>query len=138
MTALQLHQLVNGYIATWLSTYDPDLPVDWDGAPASPQLRAAWDNHSAAWIRPVVESADTNTVSIGSDPNPRTEGRIVVQVFVPANTTIRQALEIGDSLGQHLQYWRPDTLVTDCYNLDRGGESDGWNMAVLSVEFTAG
>ena len=138
MTFLQFHQAISGRIAEWLASYEPNLPVDWDNAPASPQLKAAWEGKGAAWIRPVVAVADTATASIGHKPNSRTEGLVQIQVFVPENATIRRALEIGDSLGQHLEHWRSGSLATDCYSVNRSGTSDGWFMAVVSVPFTAG
>lgn len=138
MTFLELHQIINGKIAEWLAGYDPDLPVDWENVPASPQLKAAWERKRAAWIRPVINVADTATATIGHEPSSRTAGKIRVQVFVPENGTVRQTLEIGDSLGQHLEYWRSGTLVTDCYSVNRAGTSDGWFMAVIDVDFSAG
>lgn len=131
MTFEQIRLAIESRLAAW-----PDAPIAFDNVPNGPTLQAAIDGKQP-WVRLTLVPGDTMTVAIGDGPKARHSGLIMLQVFTPERTGSTQAMQLADSLAQHIQYWQQGGLETQAASLARVGSQNGWFQINISAPYRA-
>ena len=75
MTPEEIRQTLEGHMATWT-----DVPVAFDGHPATPAVKSAQDNNTP-WVRFTIAPGTTVNRSITDKPCPRRPGLVLIQIF---------------------------------------------------------
>ncbi|MGE6580398.1 phage tail terminator-like protein [Vreelandella aquamarina] len=119
-----------------LASWD-GVPVEYDGAPQTPELKAAIEAKQS-WVRCTIQHGASLVASISNRPETRRTGIIQLQVFTPENRGSRPAALLADSLAAHFEYHQDGHLTTDAASVQRVGESDGWYQYNVGVPFSAG
>ncbi|WP_404463087.1 DUF4128 domain-containing protein [Vreelandella aquamarina] len=119
-----------------LASWD-GVPVEYDGAPQSPALKAAIEAKES-WARCTIQHGDS--IPAGNDGNPcvRRTGRVVFQVFTPERRGSRPATLLADSLVPLFEYYQDGHFETQAMSVQRIGESDGWYQYNASTPFRMG
>lgn len=114
-----------------------EYPVAFDGAPASPALKAAQEARQP-FVRLTLVHGDSFTAGIAEQPCVRRVGLVMVQIFTADDQGSREAYQIADSLAELLQYHRDGDLETLAASVQRVGSQGGFFQLNLSVPFRAG
>lgn len=127
---------IRAIIEVRLSEWD-GVPVAYDNVTAGTAVQQAQDDGSP-WVRLTILHGDSETASIGKTPNVRRTGTVMCQVFTAERQGTREAMEIADSLADHLQYHQDDAFVLRAASVNRVGVSDDWYQINVAVPFSAG
>ena len=122
---------VESRLASW-----PDAPVSFDNVQTQPSVQAAIDA-KAPWVRLTIVPGDTLTAAIGDGPNARHTGLLVLQIFTAERVSSAKAMQLADSLAQHVQYWQDGKFETQAASLARVGQQNGWYQVNVSAPFRA-
>jgi hypothetical protein len=119
-----------------LASWD-GVPVEYDGAPQSPALKAAIEAKEP-WVRCTIQHGDSFTAGIGSGPCVRRTGLVQFQVFTDRLKGSRPAALLADSLAAHFEYYQDGQLETQAASVQRIGDSDGWYQYNATLPFRMG
>lgn len=117
-----------------------DAAVVFDGIPKSQAALDAIEN-GEPWVRLTIQHGESTAPYKGAEPGIRRTGLVMCQVFskmTPSNRGSHQAMDVADSLAEHLQFYRVDGLETLVSSLNRVGEQDGYYQVNLTTPFRAG
>lgn len=120
------------------------LKAVWDPRAMIPDgVNAAPPSDGSAWCRPVVNDEVAAQETLGDHPKVERHGRLLVQVFVPANNAgIRPALLLGEVIRAAFEcktLYTPGPIHFRGVLVRRGSPSptDGrWVMAIVDAPFT--
>lgn len=119
-----------------LASWD-GVPVEYDGAPQSPALKAAIEAKQS-WVRCTIQHGDSFAPYKGASPGVRRTGLAQFQVFTPERQGSRPAALLADSLAEHFQFYRDAGLELLTASVQRVGPSDGWYQYNCTIPFRAG
>lgn len=119
-----------------LASWD-GVPVEYDGAPQTPALKAAIDAKEP-WVRCTIQYGQSVTAGIGSAPCVRRTGLIMMQIFTPLDRGSRPAALLADSLVPLFEFYQDGHFETQAMSVQRIGESDGWYQYNASTSFRMG
>jgi len=122
---------VESHLAAW-----PDAPVSFDNVATQPSVQAAIDGKQP-WVRLTIVPGDTMTAAIGDGPKARHTGLLMLQVFTAENVSSAKAMQLADSLAQHIQYWQDGKFSTQAASLTRVGQQSGWFQVNVSASYRA-
>ena len=119
-----------------LASWD-GVPVEYDGAPQSPALKAAIEAKEP-WVRCTIQHGDSFAPYKGASPGVRRTGLTQLQVFTPERKGSRPAALLADSLAEHFQFYRSHGLELLTASVQRVGPENGWYMYLVSLPWRAG
>ena len=132
MTFEQIRLAIESKMALWT-----EAPVAFDGAPTGPAVKTAQQS-GTPWARLTIQSGDSFTAGVGSNPCVRRTGSIMVQIFTARDIGSRPALLLADSIAAHLEYWQSGQLETQAASVMRVGPRDNYYQINVSCPYRAG
>ncbi|MCG7598882.1 DUF4128 domain-containing protein [Halomonas sp. McH1-25] len=119
-------------------------PIQFYGYPDDGDVETAKANGNP-WVTCILRPAPAANTSIGSGPQPRRPGVLMLQVFVKpksfgeleagASPESLESLGIADSLTAHMENRRLNGVVTDAANVIVVGEQDGWWQLNVNIPY---
>lgn len=131
MTFEDIRLAVESHLASW-----DGVPVAYDNVATQPSVQTAIDAKEP-WVRLTIVPGDTLTAAIGDGPKARHTGMLLLQVFTAENVSSAKAMQLADSLAQHIQYWQDGKFETQAASLTRVGQQNGWYQVNVSASYRA-
>ncbi|QPI62437.1 phage tail terminator-like protein [Vreelandella venusta] len=119
-----------------LSTWG-GVPVEYDGAPQTPDVRAAIENKES-WVRCTIQHGASIPAGNASEPCVRRTGLVKFQVFTPKHRGSRPAALLADSLVPLFEFYQDGHFETQAMSVQRIGESNDWYQYNATTPFRMG
>ncbi len=115
------------------------LQANWSTTPIKYE-NAPFPEPTAAYVALFIRDGEGNQISLGSPAVRRWPGLIILQIFVPADTGTRKALEYADDLGpifDRVQFSDGESGTITCRTPSTQiiGSRHGWQQVNVTIGF---